>query len=177
MEAIEIHTVIEIGHEFGYMLSEAFPGHTAVRLVFRRDDREAARARARWSVGYYRAHGTWARPRPILPLPGHMGPRITPMEAAKAQFTLAFQRNKVWAIRIAVIVAVFLGVISWGVREHTVVLIFLIVVGVPLVGSAALGPYLTEKEQRKSRRTIEIYELQQAVERGLIPPPHSSKGD
>lgn len=170
----DVWQIIEIAYEFGYQLAGASHRRTSIRFSFRRDDSAIARARASWAQGYYRAQGTWARPVPRVSLTPALGTRVDHREAARARYALAFVRDRGWALQIAGVMAVLLAVTSWHFRGEAAILVPLLIVGGALVFGNFLIPFLTLERDRRRKRTVETYELQQAVERGFMPPPPGS---
>ncbi|GAA2106599.1 hypothetical protein [Streptomyces synnematoformans] len=165
--------IIEIAYEFGYQLTGVSHRRTSIRFSFRRDDSGIARARASWAHGYYRVHGTWARPVPSVRLTPSLGARIDHRQAAHARYDLAFARDRGWVLQIAGVLAALLAVACWRFREEVAILLPLLGVGGVLVVGVALTPFVTLKRHQRLERTVEMYELQQAVERGFMPPPPS----
>ncbi len=175
--AWDVPKIIDMAYEFGYTFRFVYYGPGIQRLVFERDDGEHGRSRAWWSVNHYRQHGVWGRPQPRVPLPVHMGPRIDPLEAAKARYALGMLRNKAWGLRVSAILAALIAIAVWNLRARAEVIIPILLVGVPFVLVGALTPWLPSKRLRRHQQTVETFELQQAVERGFIPPPSPHNGD
>lgn len=173
----DIPRIADMAYEFGYVLCRAFHWQSATRLIFERDDTDHARRRAEWSVNYYRAYGRWGRQQPQFQLPGYMGRRIEPLEAARARYALALFRNKAWSVRIAALGAALIAIIVWGFRDNAAVVIPVVLAGGSLVLAAGVSPWLPSKRLRRYEQTVETFELQQAVERGFSPPPPPCTGD
>ncbi|GAA2106589.1 hypothetical protein [Streptomyces synnematoformans] len=172
-DSFEIPLMIDLAYEFGYVFRFAYPGRWTQRLIFERDDGEQARARAWWSVYHYRRYGTWGRPQPRVPLPAHMGPRIDPFEAAKARHALGMHLNMSWRGGIIAQIGALLVVAVWRLHDEPAILISVVSVGVALATLFALRVRFPSKRVRRHQRTVATFELQQAVERGFIPPPPS----
>lgn len=170
-DSFEIPLMIDLAYEFGYAFRFVYPGRSTLRLVFERDDGEQARARAWWSVNHYRLHGTWGRPQPRVPLPAHMAPRIDQWEAAKARYALGMFLNKTWVWGLTVRAGALFIIPVWYFHDRLAVVIPVLLVGVPLAIYVALTPWLPNKRMRRYQQTVATFELQQAIERGFIPPP------
>ncbi|AKH84275.1 hypothetical protein AA958_21110 [Streptomyces sp. CNQ-509] len=175
--AWDVPKIIDMAYEFGYTFRFVYYGPGIQRLVFERDDGEHGRSRAWWSVAHYRQYGVWGRPQPRVSLPVHMGPRIDPLEAAKARYALGMLRNKAWGLRVSAILAALIAIAVWSFHDRVEVIIPILLVGVPFVLVGALTPWLPSKRLRRHQQTVETFELQQAVERGFIPPPSPHNED
>ena len=167
----------DVGYEFGYTLVRVIPGRGTTRLVFERDDREHARRRAEWSVNYFRTHGRWGRQQPRFQLPEYMGPRIEPLEAAWARYAVATFQDKRSILHASAVLAALIIIVVWPNRDNTAVVAPALLVGGPLVLAGAISPWLPSKRLRRYQQTVETFDLQQAVERGFIPPPPPSNRD
>lgn len=144
----DIPRMADMAYEFGYVLCRVSHWQGTTRLVFERDDTDHARRRAEWSVNYYRAYGRWGRQQPQFQLPGYMGRRIEPLEAAQARYALALFRNKAWAIGMSALMAVLIAIIVWHLRGRAEVIVPILLVGIPFV---LMRRYLTLAAQQASQ--------------------------
>ncbi|WBB59109.1 hypothetical protein O7599_26415 [Streptomyces sp. WMMC500] len=175
--AWDVPRMADMAYEFGYVLCRVFHWRSTTRLVFERDDTDHARRRAVWSLNYYRAYGRWGRQQPQFQLPSYMGRRVEPLDAARARYALALFRNKVWHVRLAISGAALIAVVVWHYRDSVAVVVPVALAGGSLMLVAGISPWLPSKRLRRYEQTVKTFELQQAVERGFIPPPPPSNGD
>ncbi|KAB8169716.1 hypothetical protein FH609_005315 [Streptomyces sp. 3MP-14] len=158
----DVHEVIAVAHEFGYVLSEHRVQSTGgpIRLRFIRDDGEVAQRRAAWARYHYRVNGSWWAT--ALP-PGVPPGAISPQEAGKHRLKLfLLTRHSLPAVRLrAVLLMMGLVVISvWLFFVSWVLIPLCLGVGVLYLVNNPVGPGRRAELEARYRGALARFEAQ-----------------
>ncbi|MDT0266961.1 hypothetical protein RM844_11730 [Streptomyces sp. DSM 44915] len=165
---LELGNVVAIGYEFGYVVDEVRTTSQQVpyRLVFRRDDSEAARRRAAWTWRSYRATGVWwagCWPPHLHDVPGTVHP-VRAGEARLALHRLAYE-GRTRLVVVLVVGGVLALFLAWSTRQTGWPGALLAVLGVALLGGTLLTGRLVGWARARHRALLARFERQRHAPR------------